>query len=648
MDIQYIMSIIQRDSLGREIEEKLRYFFEYYEFAGRRMESGSLPFYPLLPHTIFRMLQEELQREKNGRNLEFLGTRLEKVVGRDKVCQEQFGFLKGLLMEHLVSDKEYALHVCQEILDRMETENYAGSLCGRLEEILFDGKTLAERKEEIRYLVEALLTEQQLYGYSIKSIQQLPNKLLQGWGQVRGIIYTDYPFAPVFEGADRSLRVREYMEELTVRDRIRDLARLFDKQEQTYILVCGISGMKGDEIDFEIGNVKIYNAKFHPKFAFEKENGTEEKNGSKKEGLESAKIKCLIHAAVTVRGFDQENFIPQAKREVEKAIDIICCYSDIHVPIHIDMSVYQILDEQFQPHGAGMRAEGEAFLREMMGINYDRGGLGELQELYLKYSSSVLAGEGELPVVIQNAARWFRKGKETQRPEDKLLNDWICLESLFPNQLELPKEIGNKLDDRKSKFNQIYGLVPVMLIRKRFFEYFWKCQNDCLNLYFQYNNRKDNNVFPISEELAKKCDFKLEGQINLLPFLESLGEIVESIPDGVFKDYLEEVRSCVEDAKAVNRLWKKLEARMEEELLMGYRLRNIIVHNAQSSTDYVEYYETQLRRISGDVIRLIIHLYEEHPSRTMADILQRENIENREMKKQVEKEGVITWIQIHG
>lgn len=646
MDCQFIRNIIRNESPEQNIADKICYFVEYYDFAGRRMETDLLPFYPLTPHTVLRMLAEELQNEKVGRNLEFFKSRLQKAVGKDRVCRERYGFLTGLLMTHMASDKEYALQVCREILDKMEPGNYAGSLCRRLEEILFDEKVIAQRKEEIRYLVEALLSEQQLYGYSVKSIRQLPGNLFQGWRQYGHFIHTDYPFLPEPEGTDRSAQIREYMEKLTVRDRIRDLARLFVKKEQTFILVCGLSGIKGDEVDFEIGNVKIYNARFYPKFDFEKTEA-EQSEAPEEDGPEAEKIKCPVHAAVTLRDIDRENFIAQARREVERAVDLICCYSEIRVPVYIDMSVYLILDEGLNRYSTGMRAEGEAFRRAVEGLDYNKCDVKIYQELYRKYHDFVLTGEGGLSAAIQNAVRWFRKGQETQRTEDRLLNEWICLESLFPNRIELPQEIMKKPDERKTKFHQIYALVPTMLIRQRFYQYFWACHDYCTNLYFDCRNR-ENSIFPVSEELARKCDFKYTGRMNLIPFLESLGEITGNIPDSAARDYLEEVRGCLEDEKAVSRLWKRLEEKTEEELLMGYRLRNIIVHNARSSADYVEYYENRLQRISGDVLRRIIYLYEEHPQRTIADILQRENIANREMKEQIQKEGVTDWMRSHG
>lgn len=644
MDLRYIMDIVQSDSLEKEIEDKLSYFWEYYHFASRRMETDSLQLYPLTIHTVLRMIEEELRNEKVSRNLEFLKSCLQKAAGGDRICREQFVFLLNLLTEHLLSNKEYALRVCQEMLDKMEQGNYAKSLCKGLEEILFDEEALKVRKEEIRYLVEALLVEQQLYGYSVKSIQQLPARMFQDWQQTGGIFYTEYPFMPALEESNTSLAVKEYMERLTVRDRIKDLAKLFEKQEQTYILVCGISGIKGKDLDLEIGNVKIYNAQSYPKFEFER--GPEQEDEAESSYI--PEIRCRIHAAVTLRNMDKDNFISQAKREMEKAIDVICCYSDIRVPIYIDMSAYVVLDEKSDMYQTGMRAEGEVYRREVEGLDYDRVRLESFQELYRKYNDSILKTEGRMPVNIKNAVRWFRKGKEAQRPEDKLLNDWICLESLFPNNLVLPQEIMTKWDDRKSKFSQICSLVPTMLVRKRFFEYFWECHTYCMNLYLNYKDGKDNIFFPISEELARKCDFRLGENLYLIPFLESLGEILEKIPDGVTKDYLTEVRTYVDHADKAGKLLKKLEEKIEEELLMGYRLRNIIVHNAKSSTDYVEYYEAGLQRISGDVIRRVIYLYEEHPSWTMEDILQRENIEKREMGEKVKKEGVLTWMKKEG
>lgn len=636
----YITKIVRSEIEEGYVRDKLCYFIEYYEFAFDQMENGTLEWYPLNSHAILRMLEDEMKNYPNSRNLHFFKKVLNRVKGRDYVCHKKYNFLIEQLLQLILSDEAYALQICRELLERMEQGKYAKNLCIRMEEVLFDDQSLECRKEEIRYLTISLLIEQKIYGYSTKKIQNLLKELFSEWESVQGIIYTDYPFIPDFETENRSQCIKEYMEKLKVRDRIHDMSRIFEQQTTKFVFVCGISGMKGEMLDLEIGRAKIYNAEYSPKFDFE---GSDYRD----EDFTPYKIAGSIHAAVELDCMDDENFKKEAKKEIEKAIDIICCYSQIQVPININMSKYVVLNANHQAFKTGAGIDYNIH-RDLRGLDYNGSNLKDLQEIYQKYTGAVLEVENDLALAIQNSARWFRKGEESVREEDKLLNDWICMESLFPDELELPKEIQDQPDSRKSKFGDIYSLIPTMILRKRLFAYFWDCFSLCNNLYLNNRKEKDDNPFPISEELAKNCGFKAEGQLNLLPFLESLEKMINQIPNGVIKDYLQEVQDYVSGKREISKLIAKITDECKEQLLMGYRFRNIIVHNAKSNMDFIEYYEEQLRGVARDVIRLVIGVHEEHAKWDMAELLLRKNIENREMIEELKSQNLIDWMKEKG
>lgn len=68
----YIKKIVQSEIAEGHVRDKLCYFIEYYEFAFGQMEDGTLEWYPLNPHIILRMLEDELKNYPNRRNLQFL------------------------------------------------------------------------------------------------------------------------------------------------------------------------------------------------------------------------------------------------------------------------------------------------------------------------------------------------------------------------------------------------------------------------------------------------------------------------------------------------------------------------------------------------------------------------------------------------
>lgn len=636
MDYLHITDIVKSQLPEGHDRDKICYFIEYYCLSCRWLEKGVLEVYPFSVHVILHMLEDELKNYPNSRNLLFFREAVAQVRGKDSVCRQEYGYLLEQLQQHMISDKDYSLQICRELLDKMKQGKYAGSICERLETILFDDKTLEKQKDELRYLTVVLIIEQKLYGYSTKSIQKLPQQLFQSWRSVQDMIYTNYPFVPEFQGENTSLQIKEYMENLRVRDRIHDLQKVFERKPEKCVFVCGISGMKGQMLDLEIGNVKIYHADFAPKFDFEKG----------EDDFIVERIKSPVHAAVEMVSLEQENFREEAKREVEKALDIICCYSSIQVPIHIDMSEYVVLDKELKICSSGGAID-EFASRNLRGLDYDRDNWQELQDLYQKYAGAVLEKEDEVSSAIQNSARWFRKGEESVREEDKLLNYWIALESLFPDELALPKEMLIQPEE-KSKFNEIQSLVPMMLLRNRLFQYFWEAFYFCNNMYLNYRRTKGDNPFPISKELAQKCGFKAEGRMYLIPFLESLDEIISKMPDGAAKDYLFQIQSYTTKKEQLKKLIAQIGDKMRAELLMGYRFRNIIVHNAKSDMQFIGFYEKRLRSISGDVIRLTIYLHEQYQKRSLPELIVRRAIESREMAEKLKHQNIVDWMKENG
>lgn len=639
MNCADIISVIKNQLAEGNSRDKVCYFVEYYEFAVRRIERDELAFYPLNFHVVLRLLEDELENYSNNRNLKFFRDAISDVKNKDSVCCETCNYLVTQLLQFMLSDREYSLQICRELLERMEQGKYAIDLCKRLEKILFDEKELSVRKDEIKYIVTSLFVEQGLYGYSKKHIQEFVRNLFKGWQRSGDYIYTYYPFAPEYEEKDASQQLKEYMEKLTIKDRIHDILKLFTKEREKFVFVCGISGMQGQELDFKLGNVTIYNAKLVPKFEFEK----------KKEEAEKLfdNIKRPIHAAIELYSVDPENFMEEARREIERALDIICCYSAIQVPIYIDMTQYVVLDDKLQVCRSGGGID-DTLHRDFRGINYDRDNMDELRKLYQRYTGVVLETENRLSHVIQNSAGWYRKGEEAKKEEDKLLNYWISLESVFPDGLDMPEEIMKRKGGRESKFDDIYNVIPMMLLRKGLFQYFWDGFYLCSNLYYNNRNKTENNPFPVSKELAVKCGFESDTTVYLLPFLESLHEIIEQIPDGVIKENLSEMQEYIAGGRNIDDLITGIIKGYEHDILIGYRFRNMIVHNARGNVDFLGYYEKKLRMIAGDVVRLVVYLYEEHPEWELSELFIRKNIESREMINELKSMKLVEWMKIRG
>ena len=74
----------------------------------------------------------------------------------------------------------------------------------------------------------------------------------------------------------------------------------------------------------------------------------------------------------------------------------------------------------------------------------------------------------------------------------------------------------------------------------------------------------------------------------------------------------------------------------------------MIVHNSRGNVDFLGYYEKKLRMIAGDVVRLVVYLYEEHPEWELSELFIRKNIESREMINELKSMKLVEWMKIRG
>lgn len=108
----YIKKIVQSEITEEHVKDKLCYFIEYYEFVSSQMENGTLEWYPLNPHIILRMLEDELKNYLNRRNLQFFKKALIRVKSNDYVCREKYNYLIEQLQQFILSDEAYAFQIC--------------------------------------------------------------------------------------------------------------------------------------------------------------------------------------------------------------------------------------------------------------------------------------------------------------------------------------------------------------------------------------------------------------------------------------------------------------------------------------------------------------------------------------------------------
>lgn len=210
---------------------------------------------------------------------------------------------------------------------------------------------------------------------------------------------------------------------------------------------------------------------------------------------------------------------------------------------------------------------------------------------------------------------WYRKGEASSMDEDKILNYWIAIENLFNFKTDITLDILKNAD--KSKFQLIQETISSLEILNFVFMHGW-------NFYHYYKlkvNRQFNYDVSLPEELIDKALLNppVGTEIHLKKFIECLEEI------SVYENnqfYLNKISHVSEFYNKIAITKKRIEQQtqqIKDEILMVYRFRNLIVHNAHFDNNLLPYYVWKAREFSGSLIRRIFENFSNE--KDISDIL---------------------------
>lgn len=585
----------------------------------------------LNPHNILLFIIDDLTYGMNERNLKFWKEKFSKIISIDPVFKNN-DYLGKKLLEHICSDKEYALQLCNILLIDIEKGRYAKRLCKYICEYCDSSELFnEEERKKIEYLSQSLYIELTLNGYSKEAKKNIFNNLFSKYYIREDYVYTHYPFIPE-KICEDDKKIIEYMDNLTEQDRLKDLEKYFEKEEQVYWTVCSLEGLSGEELDIKIGDVRIYNAENFPQFAFEM--------GAREEGYLGDRLKeKKIHAAIRVESVDIENVTNIAFEELENALDIISCELMNSEPLYIDKSEIAILNIDKNVIWESSSVQDEAFYRKIKGIKYNRFApdrVEKLQLVYEKYAQNVLHSKDEFARVLSDSVRWFRKGEEAKRKEDKLINYWISLENLFPDRWEIPKYM-NELAGEKGKFAVIYSIVPKLFVRKHALDFLWD--------FYSYIRGQYKEI-GISDKLVKKCQFMDWENIFIFNFIDNIELLILENNNDYIKELLIDLQKILKKGGEGYKFVKEDIKRTREDLLMSYRLRNLIVHNAKCKIDFIDYNIKTLRKIVSELHVLFLEKLDCNSSRSEKEILLNQYIKQDDLINKLKLISLREWLDL--
>lgn len=589
-----------------EITENLRYFVSYWEYFCNAVEQPSIYTTIMTPHFLVREILNELNTNgtENSSTFKYFLSQNQSFLSKKYLFDEDSYSLWILLHEKL-KEKEKQVVVIDSIVNKLiqhfSSNEFQAFLFSSLKSIVL----FSEAKfDNIKSLTESIIFQFIFERYSIKTIKKLINNIFSSYSLDNNengniLFHTNYPLRTKFENDNYEEYVKKASNEinnLTLEKRLDNLYELLISNTQKYYFIFYIKGIFFEnKVNF--ADVTFYNPKISPILDPNNEFENDIFNGENYE--------IGMNVIVLQDGKDVISAKSDALKKINKICDFILLYSNLKNKICINEACYRVLDENKKLCSWTTGLSKDVLWKHNVIINEDTEK--NIFDKFKKINNSTDLLEHDKNI-LWDSLHFFRKAKESDSQEEKLLNYWIALERLFLD-----------FDTFQSKFERTCNFVQSILLERFIFQKGWNCYYFIDNLLRSKFFYRDNMISEI--EIPKELQIKANigpdlnnSIIKLQDFVDSIPEIIKYSRNLVANDIMQNVQKFYYNHKFASKeiLDKKEEIR--NVLLMIYRQRNQIVHNAKYDNTLIEYNIAQAQSITTIVLSVLVNEINEHSS----------------------------------
>lgn len=555
------------------------------------------------------IIEIEENQFKNMDNKRYFSIKIEEYLKNDEVVNTILKSDFTLLQRAIYNKKNsYVLSLCKRIKTTLENGVYFENTLRLVTDLILSKKEFdINFVNKITYYSQSLIVDFIKKTYVLEDIKGFLENIFDNYRFFKNpkMLRTDYPHLINYDDhkdqkGDFDLKsyeqaVIEKLDSLSLEDRIKTLKYYYNKETEKVKYIFVVRGLKSDEIlDETILGVNFY--------SLHKKKFTEPDLEIFEDLQYDTKLeKKYLQVSVEVDYLLPRSSLTVAQRKIETAIDILYCYFKVKTPISYLEYGYSVFDK----NGKMLYSQG--------GNNFSNESVSRIDSLDLnvhdKHLKDVSKYEflsndigGEAISKIKNALRWHRKAEQSIREEDKILNYWIALENLFNTKEDVKIDI---LDNSKQgKVHLIQEIVSARQVFTYVYDYGWE-------LFWYYRNRRLKKNFP--KELVLKAQLESK-EVYLKDFIDCLDEIKKYESNLFILDKINSVKLFYNDYGFAKSTINNHITNVKHDILMIYRLRNLIVHNAHYDNTLLPYYVWKVKTYCGGLLRKFIQDFDETKS----------------------------------
>lgn len=585
-----------RKALGLPDSTPLKFWLRYWdESVSEFTKLDKFDLHLDNPHFLIEDILSEIEYNsfQNSDNRQYFKSTLGKCLKNDTafaaICRTQC----ALALKDWDSSPVYIRTLCQEMLQCIN-EKYVDTIIDKLIEIVDGSETLTTSvKKLICKYSDLLISELLAQGISAKDISSFikedeaaidaaGNVIVAGdsfHGFRRDSFSTEEEYHETIESYLKNRNANEYLGNLR--------KQYLKDSEEGYVLLR-LKGVKG-KTNFTFQGVHFYSI----------DNITYIKDSRVLSDIEKPQEDFeFINIAVPVEHKYFNSSLDFALSKATEVLDFLSLDLDATKKISIDRKDLSLVIDGHVCGSTHDRTADPSFGELMNRIeSIDLSNIQEdISGITLK--SHCIIAENDLRK-ISNAVHWYNKAKTAERDEDTLLYSWIAIESLLKTDSDIQEAIIPE-HKKRNTLSIIQEICSGIMLHNKFYTYAFN--------YYSYIIRSTtyhDNYFDIPSNIIAKANLyrKQRGTMIISQFFNYLQEIQNNVNSEILKYELEELE---EFYSSVNKQ-KGYISEIKNDLLLIYRLRNLISHNATYSRTQTKLYGYKARVLCGNLIQAVRH-----------------------------------------
>jgi hypothetical protein len=638
-----------------DVSEKLRYWVDIWEYLVENLTKAENENIYTNPHLLIKEIADEVlfNNFQNKENRSYFKRQLEFFLGKDRVSGSLYKTDLSILHNAIQSPRiKHILYLCRTLDDAYSKGKYIKNLFDAIQANINTPQWEKGDEETIKLLCQLLIVELMIMGYHLDTIKRFPEyafkKTQCHWilrKEIASVSEIDFRKDGGFNYIEYEKTIIQEAEKINVEKRFDALRNLFDPVRTCRYFIFPVDGLKVTDFDARIANVHFYNPKTHPYITCPS-NGSF--NSKDEELFLFKEIKTFANAAVPIQGFDDRASKFVAIEQIEKALDFYRLYLKSKVPISVITSNHIMVSMD------GKYLGGESSLGHSPSDNYKYHSSLDISSVSnLGFGKEFIATAGQQLLTnrlrgsegfrLSHCLHWFRKAEESANHEDRLLGYWIVLENLV-NANRSSGNIFHPDRDRETAVDLILEFVTaidsIVFLKSAPIEFFLFLR--------RLMNSKINGTprLLLDDSLLEQCGFNsADKQLkNARLFLDNLMKLAVEIGNRAVRNECTTVYQLYHDAGFAKSFLKKRQNRQKDELLMIYRLRNRIVHNAHYDNSVVPFWIEKAKHYAGVSMRTVLSDLFNGKELETADVLVRYHLEFDRVFKNLD-DGILVEFQ---